>query len=107
MPDEKLSLEAPLYIGLTAASDRLMHLRRTRLHAKDEQIPAHAMENEYLDEDKITEEIRSARRLFSRKEWPVIDVTKRSIEETAAEIMALLQSRKDKIAKKEKEESGE
>ena len=99
VPDEKLSLEKPMYIGLTAAPERLMHLRRTRLSSNEKSVPDHVQGNLYLDEEQIEEEVRNARRLFSKKDWPVIDVTKRSIEETAAEIMALLQSRKDKEAK--------
>ncbi len=92
VPDEKLSIPDMMYVGLTAAPERLMQLRRTRLHAKEDSTPAHIQENAYLDQDEIEEEVRNARRLFSRKGWPVIDVTKRSIEETAAEILALLQS---------------
>lgn len=99
VPDEKLSLERPMYVGLTASPQRLMHLRRTRLNSNGEAVPEHVKDNLYLDEEEIEEEVRLARRMFSKKDWPVIDVTKRSIEETAAEIMALLQSRLDKIAK--------
>ena len=58
-------------------------------------------DNQYLDHEKIEEEIRKARRLFSKKGWPVIDVSKRSIEETSAEIMALLQTRRDKEKSKD------
>ena len=101
VPDEKFSLEKPLYIGLTASPQRLMHLRRTRLSANEKSVPAHIQDNLYLDEEQIEEEVRNARRLFSKKGWPVIDVTKRSIEETAAEIMALLQNKRDKEAKSE------
>ncbi|MBX2834321.1 MAG: kinase/pyrophosphorylase [Micavibrio sp.] len=99
VPDEKLSLKKPMYVGLIATPDRLIQLRRTRLstNSKDKKIAAHIEENAYLDEDRIEDEIRLARRLFSKKGWPVIDVTKRSIEETAAEIMALLQTRNEKI----------
>ncbi|MCB1720192.1 MAG: kinase/pyrophosphorylase [Alphaproteobacteria bacterium] len=99
VPDAKLSLEKPMYVGLTASPQRLMHLRRTRLHAKEDNLPGHVTKNAYLDECAIEEEVRTARRLYSKKGWPVIDVTKRSIEETSAEIMALLQSRRDKLAK--------
>lgn len=106
-PDEKLSLEAPMYVGLTASPQRLMHLRRTRLNAKEQDAPAHIEDNAYLDEEAIEEEVRKARRLYSKKGWPVIDVTKRSIEETAAEILALLQARLEKQAKAENESQEE
>jgi len=97
IPEEKLSLETPLYVGLSASADRLMQIRRTRLKSDSvKQYPPDLPENRYLDFEEIQEEVRSARRMFGKHGWPVIDVTKRSIEETAAEIMALLQNRKDK-----------
>lgn len=99
VPDEKLSFEHPLYIGLIADPKRLMQLRKTRLNAKEDVVPPHITQNAYLDEDEIEQEVRNARRLFAKKGWPVIDVTRRSIEETAAEIMALLQNLRDKRAK--------
>lgn len=95
VPPEKLKLEKPLYVGLTASPDRLVQIRRTRLNAGEEGLP-HISENEYLDQEKIEEEVRKARRLFSKNDWPVIDVTKRSVEETAAEIMTLLQAFQEK-----------
>ena len=98
VPDEKLSLEKPVYVGLTAAPSRLMQLRRTRLNANEESVPAHIESNAYLDEIEIEEEVRKARKLFSKKGWPVIDVTKRSIEETAAEIMSIVQSSQEQDA---------
>lgn len=99
VPPEKFELEKPLYVGLTAAPDRLVQIRRTRLHAEDEDTAMmHAIsENEYLDHEKVEDEVRKARRLFSKNGWPVIDVTKRSIEETSAEIMTHLQSHQEKL----------
>ena len=43
----------------------------------------------YVDRDAVAEEIAASRRLFARNGWPVIDVTRRSIEETAAAIIDL------------------
>jgi regulator of PEP synthase PpsR (kinase-PPPase family) len=100
LPDKILSLKGPLIVGLTESPKRLESLRRNRLHA-DEQHRQYD-ENAYLDLDQIEEEIRSARKLFARQKWPVIDVTKRSVEETSAEIYALLQRHKGK-RRKEKE----
>lgn len=97
VPEEYLSLKTPLYVGLTASPDRLKHLRHSRLRAGEDGKNAFC-ENAYLDEERIEEEVRKARRLFSAHGWPVIDVSKRSIEETSAEIMALLQSKRDKEA---------
>ncbi len=98
VPEEYLRLSKPLYVGLTAAPSRLKQLRNARLK-NDGSFDNLLNENMYLDEDKIEEEIRKARRLFSAHGWPVIDVTKRSVEETAAEIMSLLQSKLDKDSK--------
>ncbi len=97
VPDDYFQLNSPLYVGLTAAPSRLKQLRHTRLQADEENTPFSG--NAYLDEERIEEEVRKARRLFSDHGWPVIDVTKRSIEETAAEIMALLQNKRDREAK--------
>ena len=82
------TLKKPLYVGLTESPKRLLETRRNRLidDGKDETAYRH---NAYLDEDAISDEVKMARKLFSKHGWPVIDVTKRSIEETATEIMGL------------------
>ncbi len=99
-PEHVAEYKKPLFIGLTESPKRLENLRRTRLHAEDEGNKDYA-ENEYLDLEAIEEEIRNARRLFSKHKWPVIDVTKRSVEETAAEIYAILQRHKGRQKKAE------
>lgn len=95
VPEEHLSLELPLYVGLIATPERLMHIRKSRLKS-DKTDQKVLSENEYLDEEKIEDEIRKARKIFSRHGWPVIDVTKKSVEETAAEIMSLLQAKRER-----------
>lgn len=104
VPDEKFSLKKPMYVGLVASPSRLVQIRRSRLNAGEKNASPHIEENAYLNQEEIENEIKKARRLFNQKGWPVIDVTKRSIEETAAEIMALLQARRDKIKKQKKEQ---
>ena len=94
VPAEKFEFKHPFYVGLVASPDRLVQLRRSRLRA-DEQSEFFD-ENEYLDPDKVQKEIREARKLFSKHGWPVINVNKRSVEETAAEIMGLLQRHQEK-----------
>lgn len=96
VPPEKFELPGPLYVGLTASPERLMQIRRSRLKADKEETRGKFQENLYLDEEKIEEEVKAARRLFSKYHWPVIDVTKRSIEETSAEILALFQTHQEK-----------
>ena len=73
-----------LVVGLTASPDRLVQIRRNRLLSLKQEP-----ETDYVDMDAVKAEITHARRLFSRHDWPVIDVTRRSIEETAAAILNL------------------
>lgn len=108
IPEEKLSLKKPLYIGLTTSPRRLVQIRRNRLNAGDaaeisDQKAKLLESNSYLDEQQIEEEIKTARKLFSRHHWPVIDVTKRSVEETSAEILALLQTHREKLSLERKD----
>ena len=53
-----------------------------------------APETDYVDQDAVAREIAFARRIFADNGWPVIDVTRRSIEETAAAIIALVNERR-------------
>lgn len=99
-PDHIARLKKPLFVGLTEDPTRLVHLRRTRLQAGEDD--KHLGDNAYLDLDKVEEETRVARKLFAKHKWPVIDVTRRSVEETAAEIFILLQKHLSRL-KKEKE----
>jgi regulator of PEP synthase PpsR (kinase-PPPase family) len=82
------ALTKPLIIGLTKDPDSLVEIRRNRLKLLNEKEETH-----YTDPEKVREEVQNARRFFSRIGCPVIDVTRRSIEETAAEIMMLLNRR--------------
>jgi len=86
-PTELLALKnGPLVVGLTKDPGRLVQVRRNRVRmlSQDE-------ETDYTDLEQVKEEVAAARRLFARQGWQVIDVTRRSIEETAASIMALMQ----------------
>ena len=101
VPESAFSHTRPLYVGLTESVDRLVNLRKTRIKNDDVGRPA-LPENAYIDTDKIESEVKTARALFSRHGWPVIDVTKRSVEETAAEVMALLQTHREKRAEEKR-----
>lgn len=83
LPDELLSLTRPLVVGLTKEAARLVQLRRNRLRM----ISQGGEETDYTDLESVREEVAMARRLCGKYGWPVIDVTRRSIEETAATIM--------------------
>jgi len=74
-----------LIVALTLAPDRLLEIRRNRLRTLNER-----RESDYVDADAVRQEVVLARRLFEREGWPVIDVTRRSVEETAAAIINLL-----------------
>jgi regulator of PEP synthase PpsR (kinase-PPPase family) len=78
------ALRRPLVVGLTAAPDRLVQIRRNRLLALQQ-----TTQTDYTDAEVVQEEIKFARRLFAKHGWPVIDVSRRSIEETAAAILTL------------------
>ena len=84
LPDNIFSLQNIVMVGLTASADRLVQIRRNRLLMLNQQP-----ETDYVDIDTVKAEISEARKLFSKNAWPVIDVTRRSIEETAAAIYQL------------------
>jgi len=84
------TLEKPLIVGLTTHPDRLIAIRRNRLLSLGA-----TPDTDYVDEAVVAAEVAFARRIFADKGWPVIDVTRRSIEETSAAIINLLQERAD------------
>ncbi|HEY0927231.1 pyruvate, water dikinase regulatory protein [Brevundimonas sp.] len=84
-------LKNPLVIGLTVSPDRLVQIRRNRLDGLNAN---HA--SAYIDHDAVRDETVKARRAFERRGWPVIDVTRRSVEETAAAIINVLNERRTK-----------
>lgn len=88
-PAKLFALEHPLVVGLTTSADRLIQVRRNRLLALNE-----GTETNYVDQDAVRHEVAWARRMFADNDWPVIDVTRRSIEETAAAIITLCQERR-------------
>jgi regulator of PEP synthase PpsR (kinase-PPPase family) len=78
----------PLVVGLFASPERIVQIRQNRLSSLN------ADESSlYVDRSAVADEITASRRLFTRNRWPTIDVTRRSIEETAAAIMKLLARR--------------
>jgi regulator of PEP synthase PpsR (kinase-PPPase family) len=83
VPPSLLSATRPLVVGLTKDPTQLVQVRRNRLRmiAKDQS------ETEYVDPESVREEVSMARKLCQRQGWPVIDVSRRSVEETAATIM--------------------
>lgn len=84
LPHQLEGLKGPLVVGLTKDPKSLSDIRRSRLRFLNQDE-----ESEYAQFEKVREEVASARRLFGRHGWPVVDVTRRSIEEASAAIMQL------------------
>jgi len=91
VPEQITAVKGPLVVGLTGDPARLADIRRTRLKMIQGEV-----ETDYAQIDKIEEEVRWARRIFSRYDWPVVDVTRKSIEEAAAAIMQIYHQSKGK-----------
>ncbi|HWX72728.1 MAG TPA: pyruvate, water dikinase regulatory protein [Xanthobacteraceae bacterium] len=87
-------LKHPLIVGLYASPERVVQIRQNRLLS----LKAHRDDDKYIDREAVAEEIAASRRLCGRHNWPLIDVTRRSIEETAAAILALLGERRRHMA---------
>ena len=85
IPDRLTQLRKALVVGLTISPDRLLQIRRNRLLSLNE-----SRQSAYIDTDAVRDEIIQARRLYERHGWPTIDVTRRSVEETAAAILNLM-----------------
>jgi [pyruvate, water dikinase]-phosphate phosphotransferase / [pyruvate, water dikinase] kinase len=92
LPAELALVSRPMIVGVTKDPERLIQIRRNRLKLLNQNDESH-----YVDPDLVKQEVSEARRLFSRNGWPVIDVTRRSIEETAAEIVMLLARRQARL----------
>ena len=84
LPPELPALRGALVVGLTCHPEHLIDIRRSRMR-----MIGDVGETAYVDPLQVEEEVRQARRLFAEAAWPVIDVTDRSIEETAAAILQL------------------
>lgn len=86
------NLRAPLIVGLVASPERIVQIRQNRLLALNAD-----QQTSYVDRTSVAEELAFSRRLFAQYGWPVIDVTRRSIEETAAAILDLYKEHKMKF----------
>ena len=87
-PKALYGLKHPLVVGLTTSADRLVQVRRNRLLSLNQ-----APETDYVDGDKVKREVQFAMRMFADNGWPFIDVSRRSIEETAAAIINFVNER--------------
>lgn len=90
LPDILFQVTKPLIIGLIIDQKRLQQIRKSRLLSLNE-----TSSTDYVDEEIITEEIVAAKKLYAQHKWPVIDVTRKSVEETCAQIMQMYTKYKD------------
>ena len=87
-PPSLFAVRRPMVVGLTTSTERLIQVRRNRLLSLNQ-----APETSYVDNEHVTREVQFARRMFADNGWPVIDVSRRSIEETAAAVINLYNER--------------
>jgi len=88
LPEDVVAATNPLFVGLTREPKSLTDIRQSRLRLMNEDKSM-----DYADVDLVKEEVAASRRLFRKHGWPVIDVTRKSIEETAASIIQLYNER--------------
>ena len=86
VPSELIeSAKKTCVVGLVCDASRLSDVRRNRIHSLHEDRPG-----EYTDEKEILNELENSKKLFKKNNWPIIDVTRKSVEETAASIIKIL-----------------
>ena len=71
-------------VGLICDANRLLDVRRNRIQSMHEDRPS-----EYINEKQILNELENSKKLFKKYNWPTIDVTRKSVEETAASIIKI------------------
>jgi len=91
VPKDIMSNEKACVIGLVADPERLADIRRNRVAImKDNSL------KEYTDLEYIKKEVSDSKKLFKKNNWPIIDVTRKSVEETAASILKIIEIKKNK-----------
>lgn len=93
LPEILFTLKKPLIVGLFISPERLTQIRKSRLLSLNEQ-----KDTSYVDLESIMEEVRESKQIFSKYGWPTIDVTRKSIEETCANILQLFEKHQEKIS---------
>ncbi len=91
LPEDLNSNEKTCIIGLVADPERLADIRRNRVALMND----HKLK-EYTDLEYIKKEVKDSKALFKKNNWPIIDVTRRSVEETAASILKIIEIKKNK-----------
>ena len=89
IPDQLKSFTKPFIVGLIASPSRIVEIREKRLENLRQDGTS------YTNQDEVRSEMRDAKRMFVKRGYPIVDVTRRSIEETAAKIINLYRRRQD------------
>jgi regulator of PEP synthase PpsR (kinase-PPPase family) len=98
LPKELATLTKPLVVGLTINPEPLVQIRSNRLRQMERGGGSMRLSDDYTELERVRAELVYARRLFAKYDWPVIDVTRRSVEETAAAVFQLFQGRVGRLA---------
>jgi len=92
LPQQLFGADMPLIVGLIKDPNQLVQIRKNRLR-----MPNQDQLTDYVDSETVTQEVGEARRLFQKNQWPIIDVTRRSVEEAAASIIQMLHRWKEDV----------
>ena len=91
IPEDLYTNNSSCIVGLVADPERLSDIRRNRVAIMQDQNL-----KEYTDLESIKKEVEDSKKLFKKNSWPIIDVTRRSVEETAASILKIIEIKKNK-----------
>ena len=86
IPFDVINSNTLCVVGLTTEAERLYDIRRNRLNSLKENEAS-----DYTNLDKIRNEVEQSKKIFKKNKWPVIDVTRKSVEETAASIIKIFE----------------
>ncbi len=88
IPSDVINSNTLCVVGLVTEAERLFDIRRNRLNSLKENEAS-----DYTNLEKIRDEVDQSKKIFKKNKWPVIDVTRKSVEETAASIIKIFEIR--------------
>lgn len=91
LPSNLFEIKTPLIVGMTIMPQRLVEIRKSRLLSMSDD-----QNKDYVNQEYVEKEMQEARRIFAQNNWPVIDITRKSVEEISANIIQLYHERKAK-----------
>jgi regulator of PEP synthase PpsR (kinase-PPPase family) len=89
LPEILEKLEKPMVVGLLLSPDRLIEIRKNRIANLNDMANYN-----YVDYSQVDQEVTEAKKIYQQHNWPIIDVTRKSVEETAANIIKLYEQKK-------------